>query len=552
MNKTISLPCRMKRFGVIVLIQLYMYHLEGFDVFDEAIAPPKFVSVKTSVGKIVGKVENVQFDGRNYIVKVFLGIPYAEAPVGNKRLMKPVPKAPFKSPYAAYQYGAACLQRSDGVVGKYIPMSEDCLFLNIFVPEISGSSLSKLPVMIWIHGGAFVGGTSQYYPGETLSAFGEVIVVTINYRLAHLGFLRTNEGETNFGLWDQHTAIKWVNENIGSFGGDVNNITIFGESAGSSSVVYQSLFPGNKGLFHRVIAESGSITSPWAYSTDKHTVGIFLNFTEETGCTGKHEAKMMCLRSKSTDEIALVMNSPTLTFNDVVPSLDNAFVPKNPRDIIPQTTNVSESPDVFHDVDFMMGSCSIDAAYLLLYIGMQLNITDLDSFKVSRSFYESEIIPGVLLDTFSNIQNITEAANHVTIHEYTDWANPNDDRERTNMLIKLLTDAAMLTPVVSIANFHAGQRTHKDKYDLRDVGRTYLYEFSISPTSHFLPIPSWLNGPTKASHVDDVFFVFGFSKNMMNIINLYSDTYQPIRVTPEEISASKVVMTLWTNFAKTG
>ena len=190
-------------------------------------------------------------------VERYHGIPYAEPPVGQLRFQKPVPKQPFTSPYEATKHGNLCyqLQMFPLEGAKY---SEDCLFLNVYAPV---GRPEQSPVMVWIHGGGFFAGSADFYISDTLSAYGQVIVVTINYRLSLFGFLSTSDENApgNVGLLDQHVAIKWVHNNINAFGGDPNKVTIFGESAGGMSVTYQSLFAGNKGLFQRAIAQSGSL-----------------------------------------------------------------------------------------------------------------------------------------------------------------------------------------------------------------------------------------------------------------------------------------------------
>ena len=125
--------------------------------------------------------------------------------------------------------------------------------------------------MLWIHGGGtfFLNGASNYYPGDVLGAFGDVIVVTLNYRVGHLGFLRSNNVIGNFGFWDMHMALRWVSHNIRAFGGDPSRVTLFGQSQKSTSVIYQAMYPGNVGLFHRAIAMSGSITSHWAFASNE-------------------------------------------------------------------------------------------------------------------------------------------------------------------------------------------------------------------------------------------------------------------------------------------
>ena len=396
----------------------------------------------------------------------------------------------------------------------------------------------KLPVMVYIHGGGFIGGSSIITPGDNLGAFGQVIVITINYRLGHLGFLKTGEKYGNFGLWDQHFAIRWVNKNIGLFGGDTGRITVFGESAGSESVNYQALFPGNMGLFQRAIAQSMGITSGRAFKPDAYAAGVFRNFTAEARCLGDHVTIMTCLRNKTTNEIANMLNSPSLNYTDIFPNLDSDFVPMHPQDMLSSSTAMNTSLDMFYSVDFMMGSCSIDGAMYLAGWAQKLNITDFELFKVPRTMYENEIIPGELAYIFTNLHTIPQLAKDITVFQYTNWTKPNDDLARNRLLVDLYTDSRMFVPMLTNIQLHASG--HK--------GRTYMYEFSTPPTSPSSPLPSWLDGPTQALHADDVYFVFGFSDAMMQWSNITGN----IQVSGEDIRQSKDVMSLWANFAKTG
>ena len=498
----------------------------------------KPVRVQAPAGVIVGRFETISFDGQTYNISKFLGIPYAEPPVGGNRFRKPVPKAPFSSPYSAFDYGTSCLQGPHD--DSKFKTAEDCLFLNVFVPGMTSGPGSKIPVMVWIHGGGFTTGSSVIYPGDNLSVYGQLIVVTLNYRLSHMGFLRTKESAANFGLWDQHLAIKWVNDNIGSFGGDVNNITIFGESAGSSSVSYQVLFPGNKGLFHRAIAMSGGITSEWAYSTAQYADSVFQNFTAEIGCNmGTHDMVMSCLRSKSTLEISNVIKSGKLMSGNVVPNRDSDFIPKHPQEMMAPSTASKGSLDVFRNIDFMMGGCSIDGALFLRSYAATLNITDLEKFKVSRDMFEKYFVPKIISTAFSNIQPIPQVANNATVFEYTNWADPDDDNVRNFKLVDLSTDASMFYPMAAMIKLHTGSHNHS----------TYLYEFSTPPTTHLIPVPNWLKGPTQSIHADDLFFVFGFPDQM---IKQLSTEERPLIYRETDIKKSKVIMSIWTNFAKSG
>src|SRR6266568_4911128 len=214
--------------------------------------------VKVASGIVEGKKDGP--------VHVFLGIPYAAAPVGDLRWKPPVPIAKWTGVRKARDFGAHCMQgRVFGDMTFRDPGgSEDCLSLNVWVP--AKPSQPKLPVMVWIYGGGFVAGTTSEgrQNGVHLAQQG-VIVVSMNYRLGVFGFfvhpeLAKESGHNsagNYGLLDQLAALQWVHDNIAAFGGDPGNVTIFGESAGSFSVSAQMASPLAKGLFQKAIGESG-------------------------------------------------------------------------------------------------------------------------------------------------------------------------------------------------------------------------------------------------------------------------------------------------------
>lgn len=225
--------------------------------------------VKTRLGTVEGKEE----DG----VQKFLGIPYAAPPVGDLRWKPPMPAAKWKGMRQANDFGPHCLQGK--VFGdmnfRDSGGSEDCLTLNVWVS--AKRAAAKLPVMVWIYGGGFVAGTTSEprQDGTHLAKQG-VVVVSMNYRLGVFGFLvhlelakesgRNSAG--NYGLLDQLAALHWVHDNIAAFGGDPNNVTIFGESAGSFSVSAQMASPLSKGLFQKAMGESGAAFSRSGLSFD--------------------------------------------------------------------------------------------------------------------------------------------------------------------------------------------------------------------------------------------------------------------------------------------
>eukprot|EP01113_Clastostelium_recurvatum_P016207 TRINITY_DN1921_c0_g1_i3.p1 TRINITY_DN1921_c0_g1~~TRINITY_DN1921_c0_g1_i3.p1 ORF type:complete len:523 (-),score=100.54 TRINITY_DN1921_c0_g1_i3:106-1674(-) len=210
------------------------------------------LTIETTAGYIEG------FQDQNF--NIWLGVPYASPPVGSLRWQPPQPAQPWKDIRNTSQYSASCPQPDF----KDYAQSEDCLYLNIWVPT-HPSSLSPLPVYIFIHGGGFTQGAGLLYDGEFLAGK-DIIVVTINYRLGALGFFAhpqlANTSDVNttgfYGIQDQRAAIKWVKENIPAFGGDPDMITIGGESAGAFSTCYHLALPRSRGLFQRAILESGN------------------------------------------------------------------------------------------------------------------------------------------------------------------------------------------------------------------------------------------------------------------------------------------------------
>jgi para-nitrobenzyl esterase len=230
--------------------------------------------------KVIGETHCGQLEGvfkRNLFI--FKGVPYAAPPDKNNRWLPPQPMVPWQGVRPATAYGAIGPQTVlpfPGMAGKPEPQSEDCLFLNVYSPGLDNA---RRPVMVWIHGGAFCmgSGSMPMYRTGSLALNGNIVLVTINYRLGALGFLNLNEltkgripSTGNEGLQDQAAALRWVKENIASFGGDPDNVTIFGESAGGMSVGCLLNLPEARGLFEKAIIESavGEMARPLDMSID--------------------------------------------------------------------------------------------------------------------------------------------------------------------------------------------------------------------------------------------------------------------------------------------
>ena len=292
-------------------------------------APPGPTVIMTDKGA----VEGTQLD----VARAFLGIPFAAPPVGALRWKPPSDAAAWSGTKSAMAYGHECPQVDIATGKPAMNLVEDCLFLNVWTPL--STPAKPAPVMVFIHGGGFVVGSAagQVTAGANLAAMGTV-VVAMNYRLGVFGFLEHTAlaAEANqpaappFGLLDQRFALQWVKRNVAAFGGDPNNVTLFGESAGGSSVCSQLAMPNSRGLFHRAIVESGAC-GPIAFAAAAAALKQGDDFATAIGC-----ADLPCMRGKSTvDVAAALMTRPALLGSPGVgwgPAIDGTELPKVPND----------------------------------------------------------------------------------------------------------------------------------------------------------------------------------------------------------------------------
>ena len=276
----------------------------------------------------------------NGAVDEFLGIPYAAPPVGALRWQPPQPAASWSGVRDATQFAPHCPQLA-GPFGQ-ASTSENCLFLNIFTPRHQQAG-SHFPVMVWIHGGALVSGESNDYDPAQLVADG-VTVVTINYRLGALGFLAhpaladANGQSGDYGLMDQQAALRWVQRNIASFGGNPHDVTIFGESAGGLSTLSQVASPRARGLFERAIVESGSYNLTQASLSSAEAAGE--TFAANAGCASQTAA---CLRS--------------LPVSAILAGQDAAgYTPNINSEVLPETLGTALATGNFNRVPIINGT----------------------------------------------------------------------------------------------------------------------------------------------------------------------------------------------------
>uniref|UniRef100_A0A3Q2D7P8 Carboxylic ester hydrolase n=1 Tax=Cyprinodon variegatus TaxID=28743 RepID=A0A3Q2D7P8_CYPVA len=435
--------------------------------------------VSTEGGFVQG--ENIKIATNRYM-DVFRGIPFAAVP---KRLEKPTPHQGWDT-LKATSYKDRCLQWT--VVMDEVMGSEDCLYLNIWVPHINKAA--NLPVMVWIFGGAFMLGSSMggtfldnyLYDGQEIANRGNVIVVTVGYRVGALGFLSTG----NYGLWDQHAAIAWVHRNIKSFGGDSSKITIFGESAGGASVSFQqTITPKNKGLIKRAISQSGVALCPWAVNRNPRQyaeqVARKVNCPTDSRmakCLKMTDAKSLTLAA--TLELSGSPDAPVVNNMALSPVIDGDFLPDDPSNLFHNAA----------DIDYMAGANDMDG----------------------------HIFTGIDVPSINSPLLTTTSA---------DLGSKPSGETIKKTVVAVETDYLFLIPTQAALFLHASKAT----------GRTYSYLFSEPNRmgGTLEAFPSWLG----ADHADDLQYVFG--KPFSTALGYF----------PRHRDVSGYLIAYWTNFAKT-
>ena len=320
--------------------------------------------VETRAGKIRGLTADETV--------VFRGIPYARPPIGDLRLRPPQREAPWSGVRDVLEFSPAAPQNpspvEEAVYRGGLHTSEDCLYLNVWTP---GLDHARRPVMVWIHGGAFVTGSGSmpWYDGTRLAAEADVVVVAINYRLGALGFLHLEEitegfeGSGNLGVLDQIAALEWVRENIAGFGGDPDNVTVFGESAGGMSVGTLMAVPRAKGLFRRALLQSGAGSN--AHDLD-YATSIAAQVLTELGIDAGSAAR---LRDLPVDAIlqaqakVLMENWPTAPGLPFQPVADGVVLPDRPVDAVASGSSGSVEVLLGTTLDEMRLFALVDPSY---------------------------------------------------------------------------------------------------------------------------------------------------------------------------------------------
>lgn len=455
-------------------------------------APSGVPVVHTTYGAVRGTaVQNMN---------AYLGIPYAAPPVGPLRWQPPQPHATWSGIHAATKFGNHCPQGpSPFGIGS---TTESCLFLNVFVPAGTPPG-AKLPVLVWIHGGAFTSGESDDYDPDRLVAQG-TIVVTLNYRLGYLGFLATTgldaepHVHVNYGLLDQQFAIAWAKANAAAFGGDPSRVTIFGQSAGGESVFAQLLSPGSAGLFSRALIESGAyeILALPSLATAQ-TAGNAL--AQQAGC---QPSQTRCLRKLSVPQVLALQASSSVLGGGPSPAVDGVMIPLAPA--------VALAAGAFSHVPLIQGG-NHDEFRLFT-----AELFDLSGGPLTAAEY-----PAAVTQALTDIGLQADASAVLQAYPLSNYPSPD------------LAFSAFATDAVFCFGAYA-----TDTLLAAQLSQLYAYEFADeNAPEDFLPPVSF---PYGAAHGSELQFLWD------------SFTRSPIPLTPAEQQLAATMVSAWTQFGATG
>uniref|UniRef100_A0A1A9W1F4 Carboxylesterase type B domain-containing protein n=1 Tax=Glossina brevipalpis TaxID=37001 RepID=A0A1A9W1F4_9MUSC len=458
-------------------------------------------------------------------VDQYLGLPYAESPVGNRRFMPPGAPLPWQGLKMAHHLPSVCPQKlpditaamsSGNAAGKlskgrykywtrllpYLKIeNEDCLHLNVYVPsenDVTAALFQRkflYPVIVYIHGESFDWNSGNAYDGSVLASYGEVIVVTVNYRLGILGFMRPSINENtvaNFGLLDQIAALHWIKENIGYFGGDKDSVTLMGHTTGAACVNYLMISPVASGLFHRAILMSGSAMSDWAASN--YSLQLTMQIAHGLNCplNDDNEEMLTCLRQKRHQDILKIPTSLSQFSTSLGPIVDGHVIPDQPYKVMGQYT------EHFSRYDLLFGITESESYHSLGVATLDEGLRENERDNLLRFYTQSR---------FDVRPDLALAA---TLKKYSDmYTNPikASKLEHRDVVLDILSDARVVGPLMQTGLFHA--------------------ELPHSIAGEELP------------------FIFGAPLAAVG-------PFHGIHYTSQEKLLAEAVMSYWSNFVKTG
>uniref|UniRef100_A0A4W4FJL7 Carboxylic ester hydrolase n=1 Tax=Electrophorus electricus TaxID=8005 RepID=A0A4W4FJL7_ELEEL len=506
------------------------------------------LTIMTRLGQVQGT--RLPVPDRSHVI-AFLGIPFAEPPLGKMRFKPPEPKKPWNDVFDARDYPSACYQYVDtsypGFSGTEMwnpnrMMSEDCLYLNVWVPATPRPH--NLTVMVWIYGGGFYSGSSSLdvYDGRYLAHSEKVVVVSMNYRVSAFGFLALNgsaEAPGNVGLLDQRLALQWVQDNIHFFGGNPKQVTIFGESAGAASVGMHLLSPDSRPKFTRAILQSGVPNGPWATVSFDEARRRAIKLGRLVGCPDGNDTDLIdCLRSKQPQDLIdqewLVLPFSGLFRFSFVPVIDGVVFPDTPEAML--------NSGNFKDTQILLGVNQNEGSYFLIY-GAPGFSKDNESLITREDFLQ-----GVKM----SVPHANEIGLEAVILQYTDWMDEDNPIKNREAMDDIVGDHNVVCPLQHFAKMYAQYSILQGQTGTASQGNlgwgnsgsasnsgnsqvsVYLYMFDHRASN--LVWPEWMG----VIHGYEIEFVFGLPLE------------KRLNYTLEEEKLSRRMMKYWANFARTG
>ncbi|KAK8788053.1 hypothetical protein V5799_022172 [Amblyomma americanum] len=496
--------------------------------------------VRTNSGLVSGQ----RFHVNNKLVDAFYGIPYAEPPVGELRFQRPRRLRPWKGVFNATKKPVPCRQLSlrflKSVTLHYESSSEDCLYLNVWRPVLpdckDGGCPSKLPVIVFVYGGAFQWGDSGLfiYDMERFVSRSNVVFVTFNYRLGVFGFLTTNtpDAPANNGLWDQHLVLKWVRENIENFGGDHSDVTFAGQSAGGMSVGFHAVSPYSRGLFKKVVMHSGTPLSVILWQAQSSAAKM-RNIAGVLGCynSGRPADEQLgdivaCLKKLDAKVIMDAVRQQDPANQLFFPLFGDSFMPYDPQAAATWTEMGVRS--VFLGTTRDEGTLFVDN---IRYLSPQIDLLLKQDYRLA--------VMAFMATTFGI--PIKEARGIVAKY-YGDYGVEHDSESAFAIFARVVGDALFDCPTHFFANLTArsGIPTYRYVFDHRP-------SFSLWPKSYGV------------AHSDDIYFFYG-SDSAISDKTKYTNALDAdaqkllsgVEVTEEEKCFSKELMRMLYKFAKYG
>ncbi|XP_017052998.1 uncharacterized protein LOC108096132 isoform X1 [Drosophila ficusphila] len=497
--------------------------------------------IQVKQGRLMGITRRFQVTSGLRQVDQFLGLPYAEAPTGSRRFMPPGAPLPWQGLKIARHLPPVCPQKLPDLfahgsenmsrgrhkhLSRLLPYlrteSEDCLYLNLYVPHEEPQSVPKqYAVLVYLHGESFEWNSGNPYDGSVLSSYGEVIVVTVNYRLGVLGFLRPSidaHNIANYALLDQIAALHWIKENIGAFGGDNSRVTLMGHSTGAACVNYLMVSPVASGLFHRAILMSGSAMSDWAASNQ--SLQLTMQIAHALDCPlNEHvdaedeDVLLDCLRHRRYQDILHIPTALTQFSTSLGPIVDGHVIPNQPYKVMGHYT------EHFSRYDLLFGITESESYHTLAALALEEGLRENERDNLLRFYMQSR---------FDVRPDLALAA---TLKKYQDmYNNPikATNLEHRDVVLDILSDARVVGPLLQTGMFHA------------DVNRrNYMYVFGHnSATGPYAHLPHSIMG-------EELAFIFGAPLAP-------AGPFPSGNYTVQEKLLSEAVMAYWTNFVKTG